>query len=492
MRPQQPVRDRNTSLWQSAVRETFRRRNEPADTQARIEHGVSLQALSSINNRDINELAEASFPNDPTAQAKALENANASNLAFTAAGAQADDVPSQVSVFGKLGDLVGLVVKYSDWDLIGWAQCGLRYVEYYIAAHSSPPYRYWDENNPRDINFGIIDFELPATSKVLVIGDWGTHMDDNVALMRHALKQFTPDAIIHLGDVYYSGTVAECTTNVLDVMDGLIKELNIKRPPFFTIPGNHDYYSGGAGFFMTIDQVNKSLPASCQQKASYFCLRTQDGNWQFLAMDTGLNDRNPVDQMAPALEKSEQIWHQDKLDNFAGTTILFSHHQLFSAHAPLKNGPKPYLNDALNGVFRNYYDRIAAWFWGHEHNLVIFKNDQLFGDTLGLKKGRLVGCSAYEEAQDTKPYAINSACTDVEYAPDMPVPLLKISDHKSPAQTFYNHAFMLLEIAPEKIVAKYYQYPSWDQDFRPDPEPSVENPIYTEDIPRIVRTAAGT
>ena len=59
MRPQQPVRDRNTSLWQSAVRETFRRRNEPADTQARIEHGVSLQALSSINNRDINELAEA-------------------------------------------------------------------------------------------------------------------------------------------------------------------------------------------------------------------------------------------------------------------------------------------------------------------------------------------------------------------------------------------------------------------------------------------------
>src|ERR1700694_6028744 len=88
MRPQQPVRDRNTSLWQSAVRETFRRRNEPADTQARIEHGVSLQALSSINKRDINKLAEASFPNNPTAQAKALENANASDLAFTAGGGQ--------------------------------------------------------------------------------------------------------------------------------------------------------------------------------------------------------------------------------------------------------------------------------------------------------------------------------------------------------------------------------------------------------------------
>jgi hypothetical protein len=456
-------------------------RAEPASTQARIEHGTSLQAQSAINNVPLADLAKAAFPNDPNAQAKAIENANASGLAFQTANAHAANTKGQTTLFGKLKDLVS---NYSDWDLVGWAQCGLRYVEYYIAAHLSPPYRYWDENNPPDINFGVIDFKLPATSKVLVIGDWGTHMDDNVALLRQALKAFTVDAIVHLGDVYYSGTVSECQVNFLDVLDSLIAELKINRPPVFTIPGNHDYYSGGAGFFGTIDQVNKSLLPKHQQKASYFCLRTDDGSWQFLGMDTGINDRNPVDQMAPALEKSEQTWHQDKLDNFAGTTVLFSHHQLFSANAPLKKGPKPYLNDALNGVFRNYYDKcIAAWFWGHEHNLVIYQDNQKFDDTEGLRKGRLVGCSAYEEAQSSDPFATDPDCKDVKYAPNMPK--LGLSKYKSATQTFYNHAFLLLEIAPAKIVAKYFEYPSWDQAYKPTPEPAVGNPIYIEDIPRI-------
>lgn len=483
MRPQQPVRDRNTSLWQSAVRETFRRRNDAAAQQARIEHGTSLQAQVSVNGRNLEALAKAAFPTDADAQNKAIANARASDLAFQAAGAQADNAPAQVTVLQKLRDLVA---NYSDWDLIGWAQCGLRYIEYYIAAHASPPYRYWDENNPRDIAFGTIDFRLPATCKVLIVGDWGTHMDDNVALLRQALKKFKPDVILHLGDVYYSGTVVECTDNVLSVMDALIKELAISpRPPFYGILGNHDYYSGGAGFFSMIDKVNATLPAACQQKASYFCLRTEDGKWQFLAMDTGLNDRNPVDHIAPALEKSEQTWHQDKLNNFGGTTILLSHHQLFSANDPLTRGVRPYLNGALNEVFRPYYDRIAAWFWGHEHNLVIFKDNQLFEDTVGLKKGRLVGCSAYEEAQNTDPYAINPACAAVEYAD--PMPRLGISNYKSPTQTFYNHAFTLLEVAPDNIVAKYYEYPSWDQDYKPNPEPEISDPIYTENIPAIRR-----
>jgi hypothetical protein len=477
MRPQQPVRDLNTSLWQSAVRETFRRRQEEPVKQARIEHGVSLHAISTVNDRPLDELANAAFPKDADARAKAIQNAQASELAFKAAGTHADDAPGQASLFGRL------VANFSDWDLIGWAQCGLRYIEYYIAAHLSPPYRYWDANNPRDINFGVIDYKLPATSKVLVIGDWGTHMSDNVALLRQALKTFEPTAIIHLGDVYYSGTLSECQTNVLDVMDALIAELKIERPPFFTIPGNHDYYSGGAGFYSTIDRVNSSLSAACQQKASYFSLRTDDGSWQFLGMDTGLNDRNPVDHMAPSLEKSEQIWLQDKLQNFAGTTILFSHHQLFTANKPLKKGPKPYLNDALNDVFRLYYDRIAAWFWGHEHNLIIFKDDQLFGDTAGLHKGRLVGCSAYEEAVSGNPFDKDPACAAVEYAPGMPY--LGLSKYKSPTQTFYNHAVMLLEITPANISAKYYEYPSWDQDFKPVPEPTIGNPIFSEDIPRI-------
>jgi predicted phosphodiesterase len=468
MRPQQPVRDRSLSLWQSAVRETVQKRAEAADVKAAIEHGISLHAMAVTKGKTVAQVA----PSDVSKTA--LQTAEASDLAFKIGGAQSSgDVVAQATLFEKLKSLIA---NYSTLDLVGWAQCLFRYVEYYISAHSSPLYNDWQQQTPPDWSFGVIEWTLPATSKVLIIGDWGTHMDDNVALLRQALKTFTPDAIVHLGDVYYSGTVSECKDNVLDVLEELSHEPGIARPPFFTMPGNHDYYSGGAGFYGTIAQVNSSLPR-CLQKASYFCLRTIDDNWQFLAMDTGINDRNPVDHMAPSLEKTEVMWHQDKLDYFKGTTILLSHHQLFSANSKLSDhGPRKYLNESLNSVFMPYYDRIAAWFWGHEHNLVIFKDNQVFpGDKAGLKKGRLVGCSAYEEMQTEDPYDKDPDCTVVQYAANMPQ--LHISNYKSLTQKFYNHAFTLLEIAPAQIVAKYYEYPSWDQDYKPNPEPAVTDPV---------------
>jgi 3',5'-cyclic AMP phosphodiesterase CpdA len=485
MRPQQPVPNRNLSLWQSAVRQTLISRGVDAAERHAVEHAVSIHAQAAdaktgiedwLRNAAQTVAAENKTPVAPIASDKTLALAQSSAAAFDVAEAHRDDDQAgQVTLFDRLK---GLVAKYSSLDLLGWAQCWFRYLEYYVAAHSSPPYRYWDENKPVDISFGTIDWQLEPNSKLLIIGDWGTHMSDNVALLRQALT-LKPDAIVHLGDVYYSGTVAECQTNVLDALDALFK--GSTRVPFFTIPGNHDYYSGGGGFYRTIDEVNKSLQPTHQQKASYFCLRTKDGNWQFLGMDTGLNDRNPVDQMAPSLEKSEVTWHRDKLDNFTGTTVLFSHHQLFSANSKIADGPRPYLNEALNAVFRPYYDRVAAWFWGHEHNLVIFADDQKFDGGIGLKKGRLVGCSAYEETQAEDPYKVNF--NQVAYCKDMP--RLNKSPNRSPTQIFYNHAFAMLEITPAEIVAKYYEYPSWDQNTQPNPEPKVGEPIYTEHIPRI-------
>ena len=100
-------------------------------------------------------------------------------------------------------------------------------------------------------------------------------------------------------------------------------------------------------------------------------------------------------------------------------------------------------------------------------------------------KGRLVGCSAYEEAVNSNPFDKDPTCAAVEYA--NPMPKLSISTYKSPTQNFYNHAFMMLGIGPDKVVAKYYEYPSWDQDYKPNPEPPIGDPIYTEEIPHIRR-----
>jgi hypothetical protein len=377
-----------------------------------------------------------------------------------------------------------LIARYSGYDLVGWVQCLLQYTWYQIEARI-PKYIDWASQSPATLSFGVIEYKLPSHCKVVMIGDWGTHMTDNVALLRQALTRFAPEAIVHLGDVYYSGTRHECEQNVLQIMDDVIAELKIKRPPFFTLPGNHDYYSGGYGFYDMIGRINATLPG-CEQKTSYFCLRTEDDRWQLLGMDTGYNDRDPIKKKSPALLPNEIAWHKDKLDNFQGTTILLSHHQLFSAKEILSTGARPWLNEALHEVFQPYYDRVAAWFWGHEHNLVLFKDNMLFpGDTKALRKGRLVGCSAYEDTLADYPYAITEACKAAAFADDMP--MLKPSRYKSELQTFYDHAFAVLEISPEQITVSYYEYPSWDQDFHIEHEPAIGDALRTEVLPLIQR-----
>jgi 3',5'-cyclic AMP phosphodiesterase CpdA len=479
MRVQQPVRDRNMSLWQSAVRQTLANRNDLSDQEKKqAEYGVSLHAQSA--QPDGKPLAApAALPKAaiPSPVGSAANIAHASKAAFDAIQAhQNNDTATHVSLFSTLSDLVR---NFSSWDLSGWVQCGWYYTKYYVLAHLSPTYNDWQAHAPADINFGVIDYVLPKNSRVLLIGDWGTHMPDNAALLRQALNQFKPDVIIHLGDVYYSGTVEEFTANILDVLDQIISEVKpAKRPAFFAIPGNHDYYSGGAGFYRMIGKVNSGV-AGCTQQASYFCLRSEDSKWQFLGMDTGYGDRNPVEQQAPTLQVHEGAWHRDKLDTFAGTTILLSHHQLISAKEKLNGGQRPYLNESLYGTFKPYFDRIAAWYWGHEHNLIFYQNDLTIqaGDK-PLKKGRLVGCSAYEETMDDDPFKINNPAA--KFMKNMP--RLGLSKYKTGLQNFYNHAFAILDVAPDKITTSYYEYPSWGAGNPPAPEPPVGKPLYQEEL----------
>jgi predicted phosphodiesterase len=448
VRYEAPVRNQNVSIWQSAKHDNIRdwttASNQPRSQQA--PDGMLLQ-----------KRAPARSPIHGTAPERVTS------------------APPSM-----LDRIRGVIARYSSLDLIGWAQCLVQYIRYSLEARF-PQYNDWKRQQPSDLSYGLIKERLPSTCKVLVIGDWGTHMTDNVALLRQALKKFKPDAIVHLGDIYYSGTHQECTENVIDVMDQLIEELAIERPPFFTLPGNHDYYSGGRGYYKMINRLNASLPGH-EQKASYFCLRTEDDHWQFLGMDTGYNDRNPVVQKSPGLLPQEIIWHQHKLENFKGTTVLLSHHQLCSAKEVLnKNGAFPCLNDELNRVFRPYYDRVAAWLWGHEHCLIIFQDNLSFTGTTPLRKGRLIGCSAYEETVQEDPYGVNDACKPAVFADTR----LGLSKYRSSLQEFYDHAFALLDVTPQQITVRYYSYPSWDQDFQMAADPAIGIALYTEDLPLI-------
>ena len=478
MRVQQPVRDRNMSLWQSAVRQTLVDRHDLSDDDRKqAEYGISLHAKSAERNTAL----PGPVPRgDPASKVGPASNvALASKSAFDAHQKhQTDETTTSGSLLSTFHDFV---MQYSSWDIAGWIQCGWYYVKYYVLAHLPPSYNDWQSHAPADINFGVIDYRLPKDSRVLMIGDWGTHMADNAALLRQALKKFSPDVIIHLGDIYYSGTVQECTSNVLDVLDEIVDQIKpAKRPAFFSIPGNHDYYSGGSGFYRMIGKVNSGI-AGCTQQASYFCLRTEDDKWQFLGMDTGYGDRNPVEQQAPTLQVHESAWHRDKLDKFAGTTILLSHHQLISAKETLNAGPRPYLNENLYATFKDYFDRIAAWYWGHEHTFILFDDDLRIQDhDLPLKKGRLVGCSAYEETQDGDPYEVKYP--EARFLLEDDMPRLKLSKYKTDLQEFYNHAFAILDVTPDKITATYYEYPSWGEASAPPSDPLIDKFLYQEHL----------
>ena len=397
------VRDKHLSLWQSVVSETTRRSSEIApELGVVMREAAGRHAQASVKGRPI--LRPASLLEAPLSiETQTYLSKVHFEAAQTWVGMRSDDPRS----FGHW--------SYSDSD-VNWVQCLIAYKAYYgTIPGAQPKYNDWTIAGEKNPNYGVLDYKLPNDARVLLLGDWGTGQNDAVTMLTAALIDLKPDVVLHLGDVYYSGTPWECQSNIVDVFKSVFSNPKTNRVPIFMIPGNHEYYSGGFGFYATIQVLNASLNG-CLQDASYFALRTADQIWQFLAMDTGIGDHNPymdaiagagLNQFArgPALLPSEVSWHVDKLENFPGNTVLLSHHQLFSANARINGswtGDTAFLNKRLFNTFQPYFNRVSAWFWGHEHNFAPYQNG-LFG----LNMARLLGNSAYEETKDDDPYKVN-------------------------------------------------------------------------------------
>jgi hypothetical protein len=159
---------------------------------------------------------------------------------------------------------------------------------------------------------------VPAGARIGLIGDWGTGAEPARRILVE-LKNRKVDAVIHLGDIYYSGTPDECQANFTAIFDEVFGKVG-KRVPVYTLSENHDMYCGGAGYYGLIKKLNA---APYRQPASFFCLRAADSSWQFLAMDTGLHDYSPhtVDDAVPWLESDEEEWHRKRIEEFHGKSI---------------------------------------------------------------------------------------------------------------------------------------------------------------------------
>jgi hypothetical protein len=316
---------------------------------------------------------------------------------------------------------------------IGWGECVVTYLAC-KASGANLPYR--TNRNP------VVD--LGNRKTVAIIGDWGT--GDEVAInLLQQVASLKPEVLIHLGDVYYAGTNNEEQGNFLDICRKLLGP----NVPIFSLCGNHDMYSGGQGYYWLVDQLG--------QQASYFCLKND--NWQFIAMDTGHNDQNPltVATNMTGLVKdgswAEEDWLWDKINLAKGRkTVLLSHHQLFSPFGAVGSvDGRPYAyNPNLRSTFQAVMDKVAWWFWGHEHTLAIFD------PYMGLQRGRCVGASAVPVFTDQQSYT-NASGLDTYGGAGLPV--WNTQGQLGNNGTSYNNCFALMTLNGSSASVDYYQVP---------------------------------
>jgi hypothetical protein len=445
------VRDRWLSLWQSAVEQMLMK--DPPDGSAPCRSRKEVLAhplMLGVNQHVQAQAKKLQVPAPPagTPVSDPALHAYVSQLHFAKAEARRTQKPEQLAA------LDDDCRQYATCDTSGWASCETTYLEYAVSTNSQLSYNDWTIQGQNELNYGVIPWTLPNDACVAIIGDWGTGLADASALVQELMMLSpAPQAIIHLGDIYYAGTPSQCSLNFSEVLASAAPGV-----PVFTIPGNHDYYDWGVGFYGMLPQLNANTasPSSQVQQASYFCLRTEDGLWQLLGADTGQGDTNPLDELdpstGPALRATEVQWHADKLRNFGGSTIFLTHHQLFTAADDAINGDDtypPYLNMNLANAMAPYFSYIAAWFWGHEHNLALFDNG-LFG----MPMGRLVGSSAYQEALSDNPYV-------VQY-PQVP---FNQSIEFQATNGYYPHACAVINLKrgqpTDPISVTYYSTPAW-------------------------------
>jgi hypothetical protein len=392
------VEDAVLSLFQSAVEDLVRRRTGATDRPG-IENPLVHAAAV------YGELRHAGQPVPEAAPAAVAAQGGAGSTAWTCVRLTGDLLLAKVKGDAARVQQIEDDLKDSECDP-GWLETIATYVEFFGVGGQRRAIPYVRH---RQIDDFVYD-ALPPDALVALVGDWGTGMPRAVTLLEQVARH-EPQALIHLGDIYYAGTADETRLHFQAILDRVIDRA---RTRVYAIPGNHEMYSGGTAFYAMLPTLNLETP----QQASYFSLRTTDGAWQLLGMDTGLHDHDPFDVTSGMtfLEPDEVVWHVDKVDRVharGGRTILLSHHQLFSAFDAIGTdvrkpaGEEAYNTNLLN-AFRSSLaaGKVSAWFWGHAHNLEIY---QPYG---ALAKGRCIGHGAIPVWTTLQPYRTRTDLPD--------------------------------------------------------------------------------
>jgi Calcineurin-like phosphoesterase len=309
-----------------------------------------------------------------------------------------------------------LEVQFDNKDFLGWLQMSWKLI---FKPNKFP----W-------VNPPAVAQTIDDDACITIFSDWGTALYGApvIATSVAALKRC--DVALHLGDTYYSGADDE----IRDRLVGDWPKCDAKTVSR-TLNGNHEMYSGGTGYFYALTQ------APFNQPASVFAL--QNTNWLLLCLDTAYVDFD--------LDIAQVIWMKSVIAA-AGKrkVILFSHHQPYSQLD--SQGPK--LQAALGDLLNS--QRIFAWFFGHEHRLVLYDAHGKWG-----VKARCVGNGGFPAFRDNFPGGGGSAATWIRLPPKPGVPAAEILDGSNPyvtddPQRYSPHGYLTLDFQGPQAFETYY------------------------------------
>jgi len=249
----------------------------------------------------------------------------------------------------------GFEAKFDEHDILGWAKSLFTWIQKlktheWQVAPSSPE-------------------RIPNSLRAAILGDWGTGLygaPECAKSIQNDPKDYA--LLLHLGDVYYSGTRDEVTDRFLkfwpDKPNAVSRACN----------SNHEMYTGGRAYF-------KETLKKFGQIASYFAL--QNDHWLLVGLDSAYEEA--------ALAHDQVAWLKGLLANAGDRrVVLFTHHQLFSWAETAKGKMPAQLGELLVGK------KIFAWYWGHEHRCMLFDQHPAWNIY-----GRCIGHSGYPYFRDT-------------------------------------------------------------------------------------------
>ena len=211
--------------------------------------------------------------------------------------------------------------------------------------------------------------------RIAILGDWGTGLY-GAPMCAESIARTSPgyNMVLHLGDVYYSGTPREVQERFLKAWPRVPRALSR------ALNSNHEMYTGGHGYF---DQTLTRF----RQSGSTFAI--QNAHWLLVGLDTAYEEHDLARDQAPWLRRLVA-----KARKEGRRVVLFSHHQPYSIFE--KGGEK--LLEKLKSLLENR--EIFAWYWGHEHRCVIYESHPNWG-----LAGRCVGHGGFPYFRDQLPGA---------------------------------------------------------------------------------------